>query len=72
MIIPGENVDPWKFQHAEGGMTRFPPNVQQITVEVSGPFIWLIARENGTIIRFPLSSADCDHLINLLRKAGRA
>lgn len=57
------------FYPAETGMTRFPPNVEQITVEISGPLAWLIARRNETVLRFPIEPKDCDHLISLLARA---
>lgn len=57
-----------RFHHAEIGMTRFPPNVEQITVErdLSG-YIWLVARRNDVELRFPLRAEDARHLASLLR-----
>ncbi len=57
------------FSHAERGMTRFPPNVEQITIEKETSMVWLIARRNDTILRFPLQEADCRHLSKLLVQA---
>jgi hypothetical protein len=55
------------FHHAEKGMTRFPPNVEQITVERETSVTWLVARRNDTVLRFPLTEEDCRHLVALLR-----
>lgn len=58
--------DDFAFAHAEKGMTRFPPNVEQITVERESVRTWLVTRRNDTILRFPLTEADCCHLAKLL------
>jgi hypothetical protein len=54
------------FQHAEHGMTRFPPNVEQLTVEGQGNTVWLVARRNDVVLKFPLSRDDAMHLARLL------
>jgi hypothetical protein len=54
------------FSHAEKGMTRFPPNVEQITVEHETFCSWLIVRRNDTTLKFPLSEDDCGYLAALL------
>jgi len=58
----------FEFSHAKQGMTRFPPNVEQITVEHESVLTWLVTRRNDVMLRFPLTSADCDHLASLLKK----
>lgn len=58
------------FHHAELGMTRFPPNVEQIAVHHEGGWIWLTARRNDTELKFPLSPEDARHLARLLTDAG--
>jgi hypothetical protein len=55
-----------EFSHAEKGMTRFPPNIEQIGVEHESTRTWLICRRNDTVLRFPLNEADCRHLAALL------
>jgi hypothetical protein len=55
-----------EFTHAERGMTRFPPNVEQITVEHESTRTWLVTRRNDVELRFPLNDADCRHLASLL------
>lgn len=54
------------FHHAATGMTRFPPNVEQITVVRESGVTWLIARRNDVALRFPLDAADRAHLVGLL------
>ena len=54
------------FSHAETGLTRFPPNVEQITVERDRFCTWLVVRRNDTTLRLPLNEADCHHLALLL------
>ena len=62
-------TDPsWEFSRSKSGITRFPPNVEQILVEHGGPRSWLIARRNDVELRFPLSHEDCEHLARLLRE----
>lgn len=61
----------WEFLHAESGLTRFPPNVEQISVERQGPRKWLIARRNDVELRFPLNEEDCRHLAMLLTEGCR-
>jgi len=56
------------FKHADTGMTRFPPNVEQISVRrESNRVWWLVARRNDVELRFPLEQADRDHLVKLLQ-----
>jgi hypothetical protein len=54
------------FTHSEGGMTRFPPNVEQITVRRESAVTWLVVRRNDVRLEFPLSREDCEHLARLL------
>jgi hypothetical protein len=54
------------FSHAKKGMTRFPPNVEQISVEHESVSTWLVVRRNDVSLRFPLSESDCRHLAALL------
>lgn len=61
-------VDQLGFSHAERGMTRFPPNVEQIAVERESLCTWLVVRRNETTMKFPLTDADCDHLAALLTR----
>jgi len=58
--------DAFAFSHADKGMTRFPPNVEQIIVERESLRTWLIVRQNDVRLRFPLCEADCRHLAALL------
>ena len=58
--------DAFAFYHADKGMTRFPPNVEQISVEHEHLRTWLIVRRNDVKLRFPLCEADCRHLATLL------
>jgi hypothetical protein len=55
-----------EFSHAEKGMTRFPPNIEQITIEHETTRTWLICRRNDIVLRFPLNESDCRHLAALL------
>lgn len=57
------------FSPSESGLTRFPPNVEQIRVEREAVRTWLVVRRNDTTLRFPLTEADCQHLANLLTQA---
>lgn len=54
------------FSHAPGGITRFPPNVEQLRVERESTVTWLIARRNEVEMRFPLKEEDRRHLAKLL------
>ena len=54
------------FSHAENGMTRFPPNVEQLRIERESAVTWLVARRNDIELRFPLNEADRRHLARLL------
>jgi hypothetical protein len=58
--------DSFKFSHAEKGLSRFPPNIEQITVEHDPLRTWLVVRRNDTQLRFPLNEDDCHHLAKLL------
>jgi len=58
----------FEFSHAEFGLTRFPPDVEQITVERESIWTWLVARRNDVTLRFPLTDADCNYLAKLLTK----
>jgi hypothetical protein len=60
------NADPEEFCLAEKGMTRFPPNVEQISIEHAATVTWLIARRNEVVLRFPLREVDRKHLAQLL------
>jgi hypothetical protein len=46
-----------KFSHAEDGMTRFPPHVEQLMGAHESMCIQLVARWTDVELRFPL---DCD------------
>lgn len=54
------------FSHTNLGLTRFPPNVEQISVERETVRTWLVTRRNDVTLRFPLTEADCRHLVALL------
>jgi hypothetical protein len=54
------------FSHAENGMTRFPPNVEQLSVKRESTVTWLIARRNDLELRFPLNDDDRRHLARLI------
>lgn len=58
--------DYFKFSHAKKGLTRFPPNVEQISVEHESLNTWLVTRRNDVELRFPLDAGDCEHLAALL------
>jgi hypothetical protein len=60
-------ADGFDFSHVEKGLTRFPPNVEQIRIERESTCIWLIARRNDVELRFSLAPIDCEHLAELLR-----
>lgn len=55
-----------EFSHAESGMTRFPPNVEAITIERGPTRWWLIARRNDVVLRFPLNEDDRRFLARLI------
>jgi hypothetical protein len=59
---------PPTFTHGESGLTRFPPNIEQLSIERENLRTWLIARRNEVILRFPLEDRDCQHLADLLLK----
>jgi hypothetical protein len=69
-ISAGVNmVDPsFEFSRADKGLIRFPPNVEQITVEHETTCSWLITRRNDVVLRFPLAPEDCRHLADLLTR----
>lgn len=54
------------FSHGEAGLTRFPPNVEQIRIERESLRTWLITRRNDVELKFPLSENDCNYLADLL------
>jgi hypothetical protein len=56
------------FTHAAKGLSRFPPNVEQISIEREATRTWLVARRNEIVLRFPLSDEDCEHLARVLRE----
>lgn len=60
-----------EFTHAEQGLTRFPPNVEQIAIRRESAVTWLVARRNDVELRFPLKHEDCKHLADLLTKGER-
>jgi hypothetical protein len=64
-VVMGEQST-FDFLHAETGMTRFPPNVEQITVERESTRAWLVAWRNDVTLRFHLTEADCQYLAKLL------
>jgi hypothetical protein len=59
------------FAHSESGITRFPPNVEQITIGRESTRVWLITRRNDVELKFPLTRDDCHHLSALLSSAGK-
>ncbi|MCI0552300.1 MAG: hypothetical protein L0287_15220 [Anaerolineae bacterium] len=54
------------FIYSQKGLTRFPPNVEQILIERESTVTWLIARRNDVVLRFPLNRDDCRQLVDLL------
>jgi hypothetical protein len=58
----------WDFSHAPMGLSRFPPNIEQISVEHAATCSWLVTRRNDIELRFPLTDEDCEHLARLLRE----
>jgi len=66
VMSESDSRDGFAFSHAELGMTRFPPNVEQITVEHEEYRSWLITRRNDVMLRFPLTDEDCRYLASLL------
>lgn len=63
VVMPDSSFD---FTQSNAGLTRFPPNVEQITVEHESVRTWLVVRRNDVTLRFPLSESDCRHLATLL------
>lgn len=60
----------FEFSHAPAGMTRFPPNIEQIAVEREALATWLVVRRNDVTLKFPLQEADCRYLAGLLLGKG--
>jgi hypothetical protein len=54
------------FSYGEIGMTRFPPNVEQLEVRRESAVTWLIVRRNDLELKFPMNDDDCRHLAGLL------
>jgi hypothetical protein len=54
------------FSYAENGMTRFPPNVEQLSIERGTNVTWFVARRNDIELRFPLTEEDRRHLAKLI------
>jgi hypothetical protein len=52
--------------HAPSGMTRFPPNIEPISVDREATSVWLVTRRNDVVLRFPLREEDCRHLAAML------
>jgi hypothetical protein len=66
-VVMGSNaIEGFAFALAEQGLTRFPPNVEQISVEHQELRTWLVTRRNDVTLRFPLTEKDCRHLAALL------
>ncbi len=57
------------FSHTPCDMTRFPPNVEQITVKVESACVWPRVRRNDISMEFPLGFDGAEHLIRLLSRA---
>ncbi|MGA4550565.1 hypothetical protein [Methylorubrum aminovorans] len=68
MATPNEPV---AFSHGQTSLTRFPPNVERISVEVDGAHAWLVTRRNDVELRFPLVGQDCRFLADQLVSAGK-
>ena len=66
------SVAPTEFSHAENGLSRFPPNVEQITVKRESCTTWLVVRRNDVELRFPMSREDRQHLAKLLTSSDPA
>ena len=43
-------------------MTRFPPNIEQLSVKHDFAVMWLVARRNDVELRFPLNEEDRRYL----------
>lgn len=50
-----------RFSRAEEGMTRFPPNVEQVSVGHDSNRTWPITGCNDVELQFPESEGDCRH-----------
>ena len=61
-----------RFAHGEIGLTRFPPNVEQISVRRESGRVWLTARRNDVTLVFPLDDVDAAHLARLLQPEAAA
>lgn len=59
---PGRAV----FIQGEHGLTRFPPNIEQILVEHQPLFTLISMRRNDVTLKFALRNADREHLAALL------
>jgi len=57
------------FSHGETGMTRFPPNVESISVRVESSRAWLIVSRNDTSLTFAMGAADALELAKRLQAA---
>ena len=68
---PG-NGTTFRFSQSEKGITRWPPNIEQIRIERDSLRVWLIARRNDVELRFPLEQNDCEHLAALLLAEDRS
>ena len=55
-----------EFEHSENGVTRFPPNVERISVRHESTVSWLVARRNDVELEFPLRREDCEWLASRL------
>ena len=55
-----------EFHLADCALTRFPSNVEQLLVERESTIVYLVARQNGVVLRFPLRDSDRDHLAALI------
>jgi hypothetical protein len=62
-MSPTPTID---FSHAENGITRFPPNIEQLRIERDSMVTWLVARRNEVELRFPLKEDDRRYLARLL------
>lgn len=54
------------FHHAPAGLTRFPLNVEQISVIGTRDRVFITMRRNDVYLQFSLTRADCEHLAAML------
>ncbi len=55
------------FTHAELAITRFPPNIEQVSVKhCEDGIAYLTARQNNIKLEFRLNREDRKHLMHLL------